>query len=152
MTLSHRWGSKHHLRLTKSNLGELQEGIMFWSLPKTYRDAAIVTTQLGYRYLWIDALCIIQDDPQDWLQESAKMCTIYRNSCCTIFAHTSSCDDDGFLEPRLDLSRDSLSTINQRGWVFQERILSRRILHFAYGDVFFEDASGIYTSHLLDGK
>ncbi|KAK4106845.1 HET-domain-containing protein [Parathielavia hyrcaniae] len=152
LTLSHRWGTKHLMRLTKANLGELQKGIELECLPRTYRDAAKVAAQLGYRYLWIDALCIVQDDPEDWLRESAEMCTVYRNSCCTIFAHTSSCDDDGFLEPKIDSSRDWPSTINNRGWVFQERILSRRILHFSCGGVFFEDASGIYTSHLLDGQ
>lgn len=128
---------------------------MVRSLPQTYQDAAIVAVQLGYRYLWIDALCIVQDDPEDWRRESAKMCTVYRNSCCTIFAHTSTQDNDGFLAAsRKDppQSRCLPSSINSRGWVFQERILSRRILHFVHGGVFFEDASGVYTNRLFHGN
>ncbi|KXX76165.1 Vegetative incompatibility protein HET-E-1 [Madurella mycetomatis] len=154
LTLSHRWGSKHHLKLTRCNFKSLQEGITVQSLPQTYRDAAIVAAQLGYRYLWIDALCIVQDDPEDWRRESVKMCTVYRNSYCTIFAHTSNQDNDGFLAASRGYSPRWYfppSSINSRGWVFQERILSRRILHFVHGGVFFEDASGTYTTRLFDG-
>ncbi|KAK3321776.1 heterokaryon incompatibility protein-domain-containing protein [Apodospora peruviana] len=139
LTLSHRWGpTRGLLQLTRSNLGQLKEGILLQCLPKTFRDAATVAAELGYRYLWIDALCIIQDDQHDWLRESENMCTVYRNSCCTIAAHTSLGSNDGFLGQSYSERRDSFPlwsrcAINCRGWVFQERILSRRILHFTRG-------------------
>ena len=127
----------------------------------------MIASELGYRYLWIDALCIIQDDPQDWLEESTKMCTVYRNSCCTIAAHMSLGGNSGFIEPSTvsptlqskmqkfwrgscppssPPPSEGYSVLNTRGWVFQERILSKRILHFVHGGaVFFEDASGMFT-------
>lgn len=166
LTLSHRWGQNSTLRLLKANLGQFKEGILLQYLPKTFREAAMIAAELGYRYLWIDALCIIQDDPQDWLEQSAKMCTVYRNSCCTIAAHTSLWGNLGFLEQTASSATlqskiqklwrrtsssasspaQSPSVLNTRGWVFQERILSKRILHFAHGgSVFFEDASGMFT-------
>lgn len=158
MTLSHRWGTEHQLKLTKATLDDRERIIRFQGLPKTYQDAVKVTLSLGYRYLWIDALCIIQDDHEDWLQEAAKMALVYRNSSCTISAHAAHGDDDGFLcannHIMPSLSRDRLnvsvlvtaSHLSNRGWVFQERILSRRILHFTTGGLFLEDASGIVTS------
>ncbi|KAJ0109463.1 HET-domain-containing protein [Diaporthe amygdali] len=158
MTLSHRWGTEHQLKLTKATLNAQEQIIRFQSLPRTYRDAVKVTLSLGYRYLWIDALCIIQDDHEDWLQEAAKMALVYRNSSCTISAHAAHSDDDGFLcannhimpghfgdRPNVSVLITA-SHLSHRGWVFQERILSRRLLHFTPGGLFLEDASGIVTS------
>jgi hypothetical protein len=51
-------------------------GIPLSSLPKTFLDAIVVTKALGLRYLWIDSLCIIQDDEDDWLAESKTMGTL----------------------------------------------------------------------------
>jgi hypothetical protein len=67
-------------------------------LPETYRDAIDVTRSLGVRYIWIDALCIIQSttDQSDWESESSKMATIFENGLVTIAA-TSSSDCHGGL-------------------------------------------------------
>jgi Heterokaryon incompatibility protein (HET) len=66
-------------------------------LPATVRDAIIITRRLGLRYIWIDALCIIQDssDGADWLQESAKMYDIYGNAYLTIAAAGAANASDG---------------------------------------------------------
>src|SRR5207248_2982479 len=55
-------------------------------LPPTFRDAIAVTRTLRVRYLWIDSLCIIQDDRDDWAKESPKMGLIYTNAILTIAA------------------------------------------------------------------
>lgn len=55
-------------------------------LSQTFRDAITITRQLNIRYLWIDSLCIIQDDLRDWEFESANMSSIYRSSILTIAA------------------------------------------------------------------
>ncbi|PQE03115.1 heterokaryon incompatibility protein [Rutstroemia sp. NJR-2017a BVV2] len=60
----------------------------------TFQNAVQITRALGLRYLWIDSLCIIQDDKDDWQFESAKMANIYLGSCVTIAA-TASFDSTG---------------------------------------------------------
>lgn len=55
-------------------------------LPLTIRDAVELTRYLGVQYLWVDALCIIQDDTQDWLHESAQMATVYAKAFLTVSA------------------------------------------------------------------
>lgn len=74
-TLSHRWGSpqQHRFCTYKSNIEELQQGIKISDLPRTFQDAVRVAYGLGLQYLWIDSLCIIQDDPLDWDTESKLM-------------------------------------------------------------------------------
>ncbi len=56
------------------------EGIDIDDLPPTFRDAVTVVRKLGLRYLWIDSLCIIQKDLEDWQIESARMSSIFRNA------------------------------------------------------------------------
>lgn len=80
MTLSHCWGKEEFLTTTKSTLLERKTGILVSQLPKTFQDAIEITHGLGTRYLWIDSLCIIQDDISDWEFESAKMASIYSGS------------------------------------------------------------------------
>lgn len=53
--------------------------IRLGELPKTFHDAVIITRELGVRYLWIDSLCIVQDDEDDWAREALQMSTIYAN-------------------------------------------------------------------------
>lgn len=65
-------------------------------MPRTYRDAVLLTRAVGIQYIWIDSLCIVQDDKEDWEKESNTMARIYRNACFTLCALVDSCDD-GFL-------------------------------------------------------
>lgn len=74
-----------------------QIGIPVMSLPQTLIDAVTVCRRLSIRYLWIDALCIVQDDEEDWRREAAQMCNIYQFSHVTIAAHRSSACQHGFL-------------------------------------------------------
>ncbi|EON64499.1 hypothetical protein W97_03731 [Coniosporium apollinis CBS 100218] len=70
---------------------------MHWhSLPQTFEDAITVTRNLGVKYIWIDSLCVVQDDPEDWATESAKMEAVYGNLYLTIAA-TASADACGGL-------------------------------------------------------
>jgi hypothetical protein len=55
-------------------------------LPKTLQDAIRLTQELGIRYIWIDSICIIQDDKEDWEHESANMLSVYANASLTIAA------------------------------------------------------------------
>jgi len=74
------------LRTLKSNYDMMKEGIDLRSLPKNFVDAAIVCARLGIQYLWIDSLCIIQDDTEDWEHEATLMHLVYRHAEVTIVA------------------------------------------------------------------
>ncbi|KAK0712289.1 heterokaryon incompatibility protein-domain-containing protein, partial [Apiosordaria backusii] len=85
-TLSHRWGSKALVQTTRANLSNHQQGVGLEKLPKTFEDAIKLTQMIGVPYIWIDSLCIIQDDPQDWANEARQMGAIYERSYLTIAA------------------------------------------------------------------
>jgi hypothetical protein len=106
-TLSYCWGGPQRLQLTRNNFTLLeQEGFDSNILPKTIQDAVITTHHLGLKYLWIDALCIIQDDPKDREREIKRMYSIYRDSFFTIVAATASSVDQGFRKPSLAYQRN----------------------------------------------
>ncbi|KAL9078082.1 MAG: hypothetical protein Q9157_002993 [Trypethelium eluteriae] len=97
ITLSHRWGGHIGVRLQDSNKAQYEsEGIDFDELPKTFRDAMELTTMLGLSYIWIDSLCIIQHNREDWLSQSILMDKIYGSAYCNISA-TASKDSHGGL-------------------------------------------------------
>ena len=101
VALSHRWGlersQKMPLQTTRRNLKQHCKDISYQCLPSTFRDAVIVTRILGIRYLWIDALCILQDDQDDWLKESSQMGSIFKNSLITIAIRSAKKSSEGFL-------------------------------------------------------
>ncbi|KAG8530523.1 uncharacterized protein KY384_005026 [Bacidia gigantensis] len=98
MTLSHCCGQSPEtvFKTTSHNIQERLREFEFTQLPPTFRDAIVLTTKLGVRYLWIDSLCIIQDSKEDWNHEASMMGEIYSNSYCTLAA-TSSVDSNGGL-------------------------------------------------------
>jgi hypothetical protein len=101
LALSHCWGVSvkgERVITTKSNLDERKRGIPLFILPANFRDACIVTRKLGYRYVWIDSLCIIQNSVEDWETESAKMGDIYMKATLTIAAAAANDSDGGMLE------------------------------------------------------
>lgn len=85
-TLSHMWGpdSSACPQLTKARLQEFSVAIALADLPTKYREAIRISRALGFRYLWIDSLCIIQDSPEDWEKEALKMATVYGRTACNI--------------------------------------------------------------------
>ncbi|KAG4436101.1 hypothetical protein IFR05_008421 [Cadophora sp. M221] len=134
-------------------------------MPVTFKDAITMTRNLGFQYVWIDALCILQDDHDDWIREAAKMGSYYGHSVLTIAAGDASCSEDGFLKPRdpaaaeaaplgtysfpgqieRDLYIQECNTdywvgrhLDQRGWTLQERILSPRTIHYTNKGMFWE--------------
>jgi len=101
IALSHRWGANQTFILRSRNVATYQEAIPMSDVSATVRDAARVTRALGIRYLWVDCMCIIQDDNgQDWARESDKMFKVYSLSTCTIAAANSGEGERGFLTNR----------------------------------------------------
>lgn len=159
LTLSHCWGSSDIIRLTESSLEAFQRGIPLSDLPKTFLDAFQIALSLGYKYIWIDSLCIIQDCKEDWEREAKTMGDVYQNSVCTIAAVGSSDSHGGcFVKrsaigllncPLSDKAHTAISAKHEhpkvlpapllsRAWVVQERLLSVRTLYFGRDLVSFE--------------
>ncbi|KAK3489937.1 HET-domain-containing protein [Neurospora crassa] len=88
VTLSHCWGppSKHSITTTKANLSERMTRIPFNELSQTFQDSIKISRSLRQRFLWIDSLCIIQDDEDDWAREAALMALVYSHGYFTLAA------------------------------------------------------------------
>ncbi|TGO32149.1 hypothetical protein BHYA_0346g00050 [Botrytis hyacinthi] len=157
-TLSHCWGAprKKYQTLTKSTLLNFLSRIETDELPKTFHDAIKI---------WIDSLCIVQDDNEDWTRESFTMANVY-GSCLLNIAASSSidgsqgCSFDRSDAPRCHISLKVDGKINasyyctkirthalddlnfcqleSQGWVLQERLLSPRTVHFTREQVFWD--------------
>ena len=91
IALSHCWGQAKPLTSTRETLNERIAGIPVSLCPPLFRDAMCIVRELGYQYLWIDTLCILQGDPQDWLIESAAMERVYGDA--TLCLAAEDCED-----------------------------------------------------------
>ncbi|KAL0952937.1 hypothetical protein HGRIS_007150 [Hohenbuehelia grisea] len=98
--LSYVWGGPQAQAITKSNIIEYKHSIDLLSLPQTVVDAILVAHQIGLQYLWIDSLCIIQDDDDDKHTELARMRLIYRDAYITLCAASAHGAQEGFLRDR----------------------------------------------------
>jgi hypothetical protein len=157
LTLSYCWGPRQDYVLTTGNLQSCREKLDMSKLSRTIRDAIEVTKRLGFKYLWVDALCIVQDTQEDKLRELSTMKWIYENSSLTIVAASAASAHDGFLGARTGpkrntfripcrLGQDRFSVIkiqeheqyddmrepaNKRAWTLQEQLLSPQLLIYA---------------------
>lgn len=104
IALSHCWGEAVNVTLTKSNVDKM-ESSQLKSLTKTFQHAVQITRALKVRYLWIDSLCIVQDDDGEWESQSANMGLVYANAKCVISASASRDSNGGCFMPK-DLFRD----------------------------------------------
>ncbi|KAF4339023.1 heterokaryon incompatibility [Fusarium beomiforme] len=166
MTLSYRWGPDPHIRLLSSNIASFRQGQPIDNLPVLFRDIIKVSHHFSIRYLWIDSLCIIQDSKEDWEKESSAMQYVYSNSACNLAASASESPDSRLTHKRnLDFIRPGKvqsalfsdrprdfyiydktywnrqifdGPLHNRGWVFQERFLSPRVLYFGKHQLLWE--------------
>lgn len=175
IALSYCWGTVfNRFTTSRSSLIARKSGINLSDLPRTFQDAVAMTRRLGVRYLWIDSLCICQDDDKEWERESARMAAVYSNAYLTI-ACTGKSDSTGGLffnrPPRRYLRipfrsadidghvqifplqkakeiikdyriRMKSEPLAERAWAFQERVLARRVLHFASDQICLECLEG----------
>ncbi|KAH8753064.1 heterokaryon incompatibility protein-domain-containing protein [Diaporthe sp. PMI_573] len=167
MTLSHRWSNESYKRLESSTMPQLQKAVNVISLPQVFQDAIRIARHLDVHYLWIDSLCIKQDenDLTDWMQESKMMGQVYSSACLNISATWPTESGDRLLgcsswasrlpsEIKIDFENQSYSyfvvdgclwrdevddgPLNDRGWVFQERYLAKRVVHFGQSQLAWE--------------
>ncbi|CZR66282.1 uncharacterized protein PAC_16183 [Phialocephala subalpina] len=112
LALSHCWGPPGTKKLltTSETLSSRLASIDINDMPPNFSDAVIITRRLGYRYLWIDSLCIIQDSKSDWETESQNMGNIYTNAAITLAAAAATSSEGGLLTKGYEpLSDDTLS-------------------------------------------
>lgn len=95
--LSHVWGGDQRQKTTRDVLPEYLENICFETLPQTIKDAVNVCRGLLIPYLWIDSLCIVQDDKLDKAREIPRMALVYRHARLTIAAANAHNVEEGFL-------------------------------------------------------
>ncbi|KAH8769399.1 heterokaryon incompatibility protein-domain-containing protein [Hyaloscypha sp. PMI_1271] len=102
--LSYTWGLSmpDSGKTTSANLETHQRSIDIDKLPRTVKDAIDFTHNLAIPFLWVDALCIIQDDKSDWEREAATMDSVYSKAYLTIAAASSDHCDGGFLQTSYD--------------------------------------------------
>lgn len=97
IALSYCWGDGGGLKANRANISNLLRAVDEDELPATILDAIELTKHLGVQYLWVDALCIVQDDAQDWVHESAQMSTVYAQAFLTISASSVASSRFSFL-------------------------------------------------------
>lgn len=177
-TLSHCWGTVPFLTLKRATYRSFRADICISRLSKTFQDALFAANRLGFQYVWIDSLCIIQKDPEDWAREASRMSSVYTGSSLNLAATASHNGNGGlFFNRRLSVVRPCYvqlpslgatfsrnpggydrgvfinpprrqqeidnSPLAQRGWVFQERFLAPRTLHFGATRISLECKNGI---------
>jgi len=98
--LSYRWGPGKHSQTTRANLAKRGEKLETSDFPKTLQDAILVTKRLGLQYLWIDRICIVQDDEEDWAHEASLMADVYESAYVVLSATATKDCKDGFLQTR----------------------------------------------------
>lgn len=165
------------LKTTQATEEIHQKEILVEDMPETFQDAIRVVRKLGIQYLWIDALCILQDNKEEWKIESSRMCDIFANSYITIGAAASASASEHFLRrttnaPRLhfrssihpEVSGDYFIRLDgldrepaeadirssrwrSRGWVWQEELMSTRQLIFGTKTWQFRCGKGAYLEN-----
>ncbi|RBR25503.1 uncharacterized protein FIESC28_01741 [Fusarium coffeatum] len=177
LTLSHCWGTGVSMKLPNKllNIYESQIPLVDLSSPeaKVFKEAIWITRCLGYRYLWIDALCINQEDETEKSIEISQMDQIFSGAEANLSATSASSGADGMIfnrehslyelfpcewkEPALEKTQDEMlqekkdylvvrvpreiivcEPVNKRAWVFQERILAPRVIHFCRNRIHWE--------------
>jgi len=167
IALSHRWGVQSYFCTFSSNLSEYKRGILLEHLPATFRDAVLTTRALGFRYLWIDSICIIQGHDGDFSLEAKRMEHVFSAATFVLAASDALGQQDGFLKARRE--RDYVtfqgssrqptyyvceaiddfdahvlkSPLSSRGWVLQEHALARRTIFFTENQMYWECGEGV---------
>lgn len=176
-TLSHCWGKNKFETLNSTNIEELKHKVPNKFLPKSFSDAIQIARAVGLAYLWIDSLCIIQDNSKDWETEASMMSSVYGGSLLNIAASSARDGTEGcFLKPQyhsggftaqvsicgrietrdfatMDEYEKSVtkSHLATRGWTMQEKLLPTRTIHCGDQGFFWECKSRIASEYFPDG-
>ncbi|KAF2812161.1 HET-domain-containing protein, partial [Mytilinidion resinicola] len=164
IALSYQWGTDQKIKLKKESISIMTTPGFFNTADgqpaQTIRDAMTVVQQLGYRFAWIDALCIVQDDVENVIENVDRVDQVYQGAHLTIVAAAGQNAYHGL--PGVSTSRTerqlrvlikgiTISSMlenanraitftrwNTRGWTYQERLLSKRLVTFTASQVFYQ--------------
>lgn len=138
VALSHCWGqaSKGPLTTKKENLAQHSQRISINDLSLTFKDAVRLTLDLRQRYLWIDSLCIVQDDAEDWASEASKMASVYENAVFTLSALSSIDSTYGCRISNLRAAKQDHRFFDLNSGPYRIRLFEQEIRdwHQEYGD------------------
>jgi hypothetical protein len=152
--LSHCWGptTQLPLRTTRQNLEQHLIDIPLVQLPRTFHEAILFLHGLGIQYLWIDSLCIIQDDTDDWNTESGKMHLVYRNAALVISAAGASNSRDGLFitdRPNVVVHKIPYSKGKSTGYVNMCMLPSEQFTEPRYGPLYSRAWVSSTTTHVI---
>ncbi|KAH9241016.1 hypothetical protein K456DRAFT_1920717 [Colletotrichum gloeosporioides 23] len=157
IALSYVWGDLVAFRSQKTNFPSLQfpgslNGVM-GQMPQVIQDAITFTANVKQRYLWVDSLCIVQDDDTFKERYISRMHLIYQSSLATIVATTGKDANKGL--PGISYPREAPYTLIKFAWTFQEGIFSGKCIYFTDYQVFWvcsaRRASESNTEYYHDG-
>ncbi|KAI8947214.1 heterokaryon incompatibility protein-domain-containing protein [Xylaria longipes] len=168
VSLSYVWGAdlSNVTTARRANFASLKQPGSLRHLPRTIADAMQVCKQLGERYLWVDRLCIVQNDKEDKHGQIRSLQAIYSRANLVIVAacgdsmhsgltgihdefprekHQIPTEISGFtMANKLNgFDKATQGTWNERGWTYQEAVLARRKLYFTPAEIWFECAEGV---------
>jgi Heterokaryon incompatibility protein (HET). len=167
IALSYAWGGAEFIKTKIDTYERYQkQGIALDELPPTFQDVIELCHTLEIRYLWIDSLCIIQDDRNDWKHESVRMADVYQNAFLTVSALFNTSPYGGLFSDAQVRCVGPVATqetrhpywtaleknetialgfpLLTRGWTFQERMLSPRVLHFTKHEMIWDCREATY--------
>jgi len=166
LALSYCWGpGADTFTLTRRTMQSMLLEIDEAALARTHREVLALARAHAIRYVWIDALCIVQGDAEDWERESKRMEQVYENATVTIVAGRADDARNGFVandyrpaaEPcAVPLGSDpaqgelfvalprsrAVGPVETRGWCFQEAVLSRRAIVYGAEQLMFRCRTG----------
>jgi len=162
LALSYCWGpATETFTLNENTMADMLEAVSEADLTRTHREVIQLARSLRIRFVWIDALCIIQGNSADWEHESRQMARVYGNAELTVIAGRSADARDGFINNDLRAAADpcaipvgasipeecvfaslprsqKFGPVETRGWCFQENLLSPRALVFGKEQLIFQ--------------
>lgn len=174
--LSYVWGTSPTVQTLKANVAEfsVEGSLRAAALPTTIASAIKLVKAMGLRYIWVDALCIVQDDKDDKAHQIQNMDSVY---CLAEFTIVQASGSDstspllGFDGPSdkkqvvgqvkdtrlalqwkgFDSYQRSSSTWTTRAWTFQEAVLSSRMLIWHNGHVTWECRQAVWCEDTVPG-
>ena len=167
VVLSYVWGGVDQPKLTAVTAPTLMQDsgldVLWDRIPATIRDAITVCEKLGERYLWVDALCIMQDSLRDMKIQILRMRQIYSAAKVTIIAASAESAESGLIQGTRGIETadgESLESFYQfiedcpwstRAWCYQEKVLSHRAIFFTSAGIYLQCQNGTFTDegHLL---